>query len=602
MSSCYSPSELESQTFDSFTHTISLEDYITRILILGSKNNKYSSSSKGVDECTKKYIQEQIVAGNGQRILDVLRKIYIAGRAPKQDATFMLHAMLCKADDIVLRKSALEFIKEYRTISQIYSWKNIHAKTPNSAGSKTKGFGRAVKRELNNWILAKTPDQLGYQVTKYMSRGEWGLKDLLKCIHTKTGSGDDRVFKDKAGIDKPIKMKHNRPASETDLILRFIVDGVEKMTELASKYNLLESKTYKYLKAVACCKTMTDLGNPLELDLLLYSIRHFRLNREQVPTEALALLPVQLALLTNEDHTKITMPMTALLRNLANLTRLGLFADAHILELVVTHLKNVEVITKARIHPVHVLTAWFTYRKGHGKMSKHNWVPNVDIIRALEEMFYFSFKNVRPTGKRLCFLIDCSGSMSSDSLCEGVTNAEIAALLAMVFSRAEANVDKLGDAMPVSHSFYLFTSGKRNEGLMDVSDIIHAKASFKEVLTAVQRSDWASTNISKGIVQAMKFRRLYDGFVVLTDNDVNSGIKPSIALQQYRRALGVQAKLAVVATQLTDISIADPLDKGMMDFCGFDSNGPKILQDFFSGSITEPLLEADAIVDVDVDE
>ena len=588
MSSCYSPSELEYHPSDSFTHTISLQDYITRILILGSKNNKYSSSSKGVDECTKKYIEEQILSGNGAQILDVLREIYIAGRAPKQDPTFMIHAMLCKADDVVLRKSALEFIKEYRTISQIYSWKNIHAKTPNTDGLKTKGFGRAVKRELNNWILAKTPDQLAYQVTKYMNRGEWGIKDLLKCIHTKTGSGDDRIFKDKNGIDKPIKPKHNGPATETDLILRFIVDGVVKMTELASKNNLLESKTYQYLNAVDCCKTMDEIDNTDKLKFLLKTIRHFRLTREQIPTEALALLPVQLALLTNEDHTKITMPMTALLRNLANLTRLGVFDDAHILELVVNHLKNAEVIKKARIHPVHVLTAWFTYRKGHGKMSKHTWISNRDIIKALEEMFYLSFKNVRPTGKRLCFLIDCSGSMCGDSLCEGVTNAEIAALLAMVFSRAETNADK-----PVSHSFYLFTSGKGNEGLMDVSDIIHANASLDVVLSAVKRSDWASTDISKGIVQAMKFRRLYDGFVVITDNDVNSGIKPSTALQQYRNALNIPAKLAVVATQASDISIADPLDKGMLDFCGFDSNGPKILQEFFAGPIIEPLLELD---------
>ena len=426
-----------------------------------------------------------------------------------------------------------------------------------------------------------------------MSRGEWGIKDLLKCIHTKTGSGDDRIFKDKAGIDKPIKMKHNRPASETDLILRFIVDGSDKMTELATKHTLLESPTYKYLKAIDCCKTMTEIDNTGKLEFLLKTIRHFRLTREQVPTAALAMTPVQLALLTNEEHTKITMPMTALLRNLANLTRLGLFDDAHILELVVNHLKNAEVIEKSRVHPVHVLTAWFTYRKGHGKMSKHSWTPNQEIVKVLQEMFYLSFKNVRPTGKRLCFLIDCSGSMSSDSLCDGVTNAEIAALLAMVFSRAEANADKLCNSKQVSHSFYLFTSGMGNEGLMDVSDIIHAKASFKEVLTAVQRSDWASTDISKGIVQAMKFRRLYDGFVVLTDNDVNSGIKPSIALQQYRRALGIQAKLAVVATQASDISIADPEDKGMMDFCGFDSHGPKILQEFFSGPIVEPLLEAD---------
>ena len=588
MSSCYSPSELEVQTTESFTHTISLKDYITRILILGSKNNKYSSNSKGVDECAKKYIQEQIEAGNGNQILEVLREIYIAGRAPKQDSTFMIHALLCKASEVVLRKSALEFIKEYRTISQIYSWKNFHSKTPNSDGTQTKGFGRAVKRALSDWILAKTPEQLRYQITKYMSRGEWGIKDLLKCIHTKTGSGDDRVFKDKDGTDKPIKTKNNGPATETDLVLRFIVDGSDKMVELATKHTLLESPTYKYLKAIDCCKNMTELENPKKLEFLLKTIRHFRLTREQVPTAGLAMTPVQLALLTNEEHTKVTMPMTALLRNLANLTRLGVFDDAHVLELVVNHLKNAEVIAKSRVHPVHVLTAWFTYRKGHGKMSKHSWTPNEAIVKVLQEMFYLSFKNVRPTGKRLCFLIDCSGSMGCDSLCEGVTNAEAAALLAMVFARAEANTDK-----PVSHSFYLFTSGRGNEGLMDVSDLIHAKATFDNVLTAVQRSDWATTDISKGIVQATKFRRLYDGFVVLTDNDVNSGIKPSIALQQYRKALGVQAKLAVVATQASDISIADPEDKGMMDFCGFDSHGPKILQEFFAGPIVEPLLEAD---------
>lgn len=588
MAFCYSPSELEVQPIESFTHTISLKDYITRILILGSKNNKYSSKSKGVDECTKQYIEQQIQAGNGPQILEVLREIYIAGRAPKQETTFMIHAMLCKATDVVLRKSALEFIKEYRTISQIYSWKNLHSNIPNSDGTQTKGFGRAVKRALNEWILSKSPEQLRYQVTKYMSRGEWGIADLLKCIHTKTGSGDDRVFKDKDGTPKPIKSKNNGPATETDLVLRFIVDGSEKMNELATKHNLLDSPTYKYLKAIDCCKNMTELENPKKLEFLLKTVRHFRLTREQVPTASLALMPVQLALLTNEEHTKVTMPMTALLRNLANLTRLGVFDDLNILQLVVNHLKNAEVIAKSRVHPVHVLTAWFTYRKGQGKMSKHSWTPNQRIIGVLQEMFYLSFKNVRPTGKRLCFLIDCSGSMGCESLCEGVTSAEAAALLAMVFARAEANTDK-----PVNHSFYLFTSGRGNEGLMDVSDLIHSKATFQNVLAAVQRSDWATTDISKGIVQATKFRRLYDGFVVLTDNDVNSGIKPSLALQQYRKALGVQAKLAVVATQASDISIADPEDKGMMDFCGFDSHGPKILQEFFSGPIVEPLLEAD---------
>ena len=149
------------------------------------------------------------------------------------------------------------------------------------------------------------------------------------------------------------------------------------------------------------------------------------------------------------------------------------------------------------------------------------------------------------------------------------------------------------------HAFYLFSSGDEDSGLVNVSDVIHANAKFEEVLNAVQRSDCASTDISKGILFAKQQKNAYDGFIVITDNDVNSGIKPSIALQEYRNEMQIDAKLAVIATQLSDYSIADPLDKAMIDFCGFDSNGPKILQEFFSGPITEPLLEDDSIADVD---
>ena len=89
------------------------------------------------------------------------------------------------------------------------------------------------------------------------------------------------------------------------------------------------------------------------------------------------------------------------------------------------------------------------------------------------------------------------------------------------------------------------------------------------------------TDISMGILEALKYKRKYDAFVVITDNDVNSGIKPSEAMKQYRDGMKLpNAKLAVVATLSSDITIADPHDKNMMDMCGFDSHGPKILQDF----------------------
>ena len=57
--------------------------------------------------------------------------------------------------------------------------------------------------------------------------------------------------------------------------------------------------------------------------------------------------------------------------------------------------------------------------------------------------------------------------------------------------------------------------------------------------------------------------------------------------------MNIPTKLAVVATQMNDLSIADPLDKGMMDFCGFDSHGPKLLQEFLTGKTSETTKEED---------
>ena len=592
------PSELSDEveyepTYNTnFCHTIMLKDYITRILIFGTKNNKYSSNMKELDEETKIYLENQIQAGNGFEILDCVKEIYKNSRAPKQDTTLMVHAMLCRAEDEKLRVASLEFLKNYRTISHLYTWKKFHA---NIGGSK--GFGRAVKRNLNEWILNKEPQELAYQITKYVNRGDWGIADFLKCIHTKTGTGDDRGANAVVGANavganavganavcetKKSKKHLNLPATPIDLVLRYAVEGYAAMDKLAQKYNLIMDKTYLYLRAIEFAKTkpLIDQSN---IDFLIRLIHKFRLTREQVPTNSLALGNVLTALLCDENKTKITMPLTALLRNLANMTRLDVFEDIDVLSILTSHLTNKDIITKAHIHPVSVLTTWFTYRIGSSKKSKHTWCPVPAIIDALEEMFYLSFSNVASMDKKLCFLIDCSGSMGSDSLCEGITNAEAAALLAMIFARG---TNSSGN----KHAFYLFSSGD-NTGLFNVSDVIHENAKFEEVLNAVQRSDWASTDISKGILFAKEQKIAYDGFVVITDNDVNTGIKPSIALQEYRNEMQIDAKLAVVATQLSDYSIADPSDKGMLDICGFDSYGPKILHEFFSGLTVSELEE-----------
>ena len=559
----------------SFVYKLALKDYIMRILVLGSRVNKYDQRTKKLAAEDIAYVEAQIKAGRGEDILKIVQDVYENSRAPKFDNTFFVLALLCRAESAVIKRLSLQVLEKFRTISHLYSWKNFHADIPNPiSGEKSKGFGRAVKRQLNEWILAyrEKPMDLAYQITKYQTREGWSFKNLLQCAHVSTTTGDDR------GLSKKLINVNNVPPSEIDLVLRYAVNGFDAMAVLAKKWGLhTVAPIYTYLEAVHDAKHCTVEQKKSLIDL----VYQHKLTREQVPSWALAETDVLTALLVNERKSKITMPLTALLRNLGNMTMHDVYDDPFIVELVCKHLVNPQTIQYSRIHPVAVLTAWFTYRSGSGNKGSNTWTPEPTIVKTLEEMFYLSFRNVEPTGKRICFLIDCSGSMGSPSLCEGVSNAEAAALLAMIFARSETD----GKDSP-DHSFYLFTSkngynGRGSTGLTDVSDVIDANAPIENVLKAVQRSDWGTTDISMGILEALKYKRKYDAFVVITDNDVNSGIKPSEAMKQYRDGLKIpHTKLVVVATQGSDYTIADPNDPFMMDMCGFDSHGPKILQDF----------------------
>ena len=82
-------------------------------------------------------------------------------------------------------------------------------------------------------------------------------------------------------------------------------------------------------------------------------------------------------------------------------------------------------------------------------------------------------------------------------------------------------------------------------------------------------------------------RRLaVDTFVVLTDNETWAGsIQPVQALESYRQASGINAKLIVVGMTSTGFTIADPEDAGMLDVVGFDGATPVLMAKFAQGLI-----------------
>jgi 60 kDa SS-A/Ro ribonucleoprotein len=105
-------------------------------------------------------------------------------------------------------------------------------------------------------------------------------------------------------------------------------------------------------------------------------------------------------------------------------------------------------------------------------------------------------------------------------------------------------------------------------------------------MSEMRKVNWGGTDCSLPMTWALENRVEVDTFVVITDNETWAGkIHPFQALKQYRKSMGIDAKLAVLGVSATDFSIADSSDRGMMDFCGFDASGPRVLADFSAGRI-----------------
>ena len=87
------------------------------------------------------------------------------------------------------------------------------------------------------------------------------------------------------------------------------------------------------------------------------------------------------------------MPMTAMIRNLGKMTSIGLLsAHSTQAEQVCTKLRDEGNLRNARIHPFNVLLALKQYHASHGDKGRLRWTPNFDIVKALEDAFYLSFK------------------------------------------------------------------------------------------------------------------------------------------------------------------------------------------------------------------
>ena len=286
-------------------------------------------------------------------------------------------------------------------------------------------------------------------------------------------------------------------------------------------------------------------------------IRDHGLVRECVPTRWLGEAEVWEALLDR-------MPLTAMVRNLATMTRLEVVAPGSAgAAKVAAELADAERVCKARLHPVAILMALRTYIAGQGERGKHIWRPVPQIMDALDAAFYAAFGGITPTGKRWLLGIDVSGSMAAPVAGTSMTCCEGATALGLV----TAHVEEHGTVCAFS------------DGLRPLPITRHSR--LHDALRHTRNVNFGGTDCALPMRYALDRRLAVDAFVVLTDSETWAGhVHPIQALRSYRERMGIPARLIVVGMVSNGFTIADPGDAGMMDVVGFDAAVPQIMSDF----------------------
>ncbi len=483
---------------------------LDRFLILGSEGGSYYAGERALTRESAEAVLRSIKA-DGPRAVAHIREISRSGRAPRNDPAIFALAMAAKLGDEPTRKAAFAAVPEVaRTSTHLFQL----AEAMQAFG----GWGRATTRAVAGWYGRENVGELAYQAVKYRQREGWTHADLLRLSHPKAPSAAHRE------------------------LYAWIVDGVVPEG----------GEALKQIQGFEELQKATDAAQAARL------IVEHRLPWETVPTELRSSPQVWAALLQE-------MPLTAMIRNLATMTRVGLvvpMADAT--RKVVRELKDRERIRKARVHPMAILAALKTYEQGHGERGKHIWTPVQQVVDALNESFYLAFDNVEPTGKRWLLGVDVSGSMSSGAVAgvAGMTPRVAAAAMILVTAATEPE-----------HVIMAF-----QHQLTPLS--ISPRQRLDDVVRETERLPFGGTDCALPMLYAMERKLAIDVFVVYTDSETWFGqIHPVQALQQYRQKMGIPAKLIVQAFVANRFSIADPNDAGMLDVVGFDTSVPSLIRD-----------------------
>jgi 60 kDa SS-A/Ro ribonucleoprotein len=518
---------------------------LERFLILGSEGGTfYVSEKKLTAENANKVLL--LLQKDGLKVVAKTVEMLTSGRAPKPDTAIFVLALAAAKGDDATRKAALAAVPSaLKTGTQLLKFVDTV--------NELRGWGRGLKKAIQLWFKGRKAETLALQLVKYKQREGWSMKDVLRLA--KPVPADDvqgKLFGWTAKRDNAAWAK--APVAPGDKALDFVwaAEQASGLRLVAENADTAEAKAILAEANQASVKKLVDL------------IVTYRLPREALPTEALNRAEVWEALLQE-------MPMTAMIRNLGTMSKIGLLkplSDAE--KLVAGRLTDAARLRGAKVHPIQVLSALRTYSSGRGVRSAATWTVSSKIVESLDEAFELSFGAVEPAGTRHLLGLDVSSSMTWGEIAgvPGLSPSAATAALAVVAARTEPWTAIMG-----------FADSFRNLG-------ITARDRVDVAAKKVAGLSFGGTDASLPMTWALENKIQVDTFVVLTDNETWAGnIQPVQALEKYRQATGIGARLIVVGMTSTGFTIADPNDAGMLDVVGFDGATPAFMAKFAKGDL-----------------
>uniref|UniRef100_UPI00398E8A67 RNA-binding protein RO60 isoform X2 n=1 Tax=Pristiophorus japonicus TaxID=55135 RepID=UPI00398E8A67 len=457
---------------------------LRRFLCFGSEGGTYYTNEEKLGKENAQAILRLIEEGKGAEVVQEIKTFGIEGRAATQDPTLFALALCTQCSDASTKQAAYKALAEIcRIPTHLFTY--IQFRKDLSGGMKCGIWGRALRKAVANWYNSKDGMAIAMAVTKYKRRAGWSHKDLLRLSHLKPATEDltlvtKYIMKGWKEVEEAYKGKENS-------------DGIQRLL--------------KYFEALERVKMTRDEQEVAQL------IEEYRLVREHLLTNHLKSQEVWKALLKD-------MPVIAVLKNVGKMTTDSILKPgSEEVATVCERLKNETVLKKARIHPFHILVALETYKAGKGNRGKLKWIPDPDILVALDQAFYKTFKNVEPTGKHFVLALDISSSMCSQVLgCKALYAYSVAAAMAMVVARTETNstIVAFSDEM--------------------VPLRITSEMALDEVFTAMHAVPFGATDCALPMLWAIKTKTVADVFIVFTDNETYYGnIHPVEALREYRK-------------------------------------------------------------------